>query len=228
MQVKYLPEKTIEAEVQTLLAECGVTEPPIPVDDILENHLGFSLDLDDLCRRLGVGDALGAAYLDTRQVFIDQSLDPYEDPDMEGRYHFTVAHEIGHVRLHSQYLSGAMTRPSIICRQSEARERGELQANLFAASLLMPKSMVLEALRNCRGKTHVILFGDVRAAVREWVARWEDAPGALEHCLGARVSSRYLSPIFRVSIQAMWIRLNKLGLVHEGEPRSLTFCKDCG
>ncbi|MBK8008612.1 MAG: ImmA/IrrE family metallo-endopeptidase [Rhizobiales bacterium] len=31
---------------------------------------------------------------------IDDSLDPEENPSMLGRYRFTLAHEIGHWRLH--------------------------------------------------------------------------------------------------------------------------------
>ena len=36
---------------------------------------------------------------------IDRSLDPGENPSMQGRYRFGVGHEIGHWRLHRVYVA---------------------------------------------------------------------------------------------------------------------------
>jgi len=81
----------------------------IPADEILETFLGLSLGFEDLGRRLGVPDTdiLGALWVDRREVLIDQSLDPYDHPEMEGRYNFSVGHEVGHWRLHRQYVAEA-------------------------------------------------------------------------------------------------------------------------
>lgn len=62
-------------------------------------------------------------------VDIDQRLEPDENPEMEGRYYFSVGHEIGHWRLRRQYLRNAdgqaamftdrEPEPTVICRTSQ-------------------------------------------------------------------------------------------------------------
>ena len=112
INVKFLSEKQIERNAQALLEAYfqKLRKPiqvPVPAEDILELHLGLSLDFDDLQAVLNIPDVLGALWADKREVFIDQSLEPTEHPEMEGRYHFSVGHEIGHWRLHRQYLTNA-------------------------------------------------------------------------------------------------------------------------
>ncbi len=65
INVKYLSEQQIERDALGLLEayfhELG--QPiriPIPADEILETHLGLTLDFDDLQTLLGVPDVLGA------------------------------------------------------------------------------------------------------------------------------------------------------------------------
>src|SRR5688500_5216775 len=97
MEVRYLSKDNIENQAARLLAEYNVAHglrlvAPIPVEELLERHLKLTLDFDDLHTRLGVprsGDepeVLGALWADSREVFIDQSLDPFENPMIEGRY----------------------------------------------------------------------------------------------------------------------------------------------
>ncbi len=65
----------------------------------------------------------------------------YNDAAPEGRQHFTIAHEIGHVVL------GHMTKGHyLLCRVKKGqRGEDEIQANQFAARLLAP-ACVLDAL----------------------------------------------------------------------------------
>lgn len=60
-----------------------------------------------------------------RRVFIGGNLDPDESPEQEGRYRFTLAHEIGH-----RYL---LTSPQ---RIAEFRCRDEATARLCPGALL--------------------------------------------------------------------------------------------
>ena len=106
INVKYMSEQQIERDALGLLEAYfhDLGQPiqiPIPADEILETFLGLSLGFDDLGRLLGVPDTdiLGALWVDRREVLIDQSLDPYDHPEMEGRYNFSVGHEAGHWRL---------------------------------------------------------------------------------------------------------------------------------
>jgi hypothetical protein len=105
--VPYLSEYEIECAASLLLREVGLGSKRyctniVPVESILERHLKLSLDFDDLHTKLGVPisddgpEILGAIWIESREVFIDQSLDPDANPAMEGRFRFTVGHEIGH------------------------------------------------------------------------------------------------------------------------------------
>ena len=144
-------------------------------------YLGLSLDFDDLGFRLGIpnADVLGALWVDRREVFIDQSLDPYEHPDMEGRYNFSVGHETGHWCLHRPYIANAAaqsamfndseTEPTVICRTSQAKERIEWQADYFSSCFLMPRQNVLEAWSDRFGSLKPIIYADI--AEQNWTRR---------------------------------------------------------
>jgi len=215
INVRFLSDQQIEQDTQALLAaychqQGKALRNPVPVDDILETHLGLSLDFDNLQKMLGIPDVLGALWVDKREVFIDQSLDPYEYPDMEGRYHFSVGHEIGHWCLHRPYLANAGTQadmftdgepqPAVICRTSQAKERIELQADRFAACLLMPSRLVQKCFDPTRYQSLT------RSEIIDYVV-----PN--------------LAGDFAVSRRAMRIRLENLGLLqvdHSVEQYQLT------
>src|SRR5262249_36944579 len=131
----------------------------------------------DLHRRLGISrgglpgsepDIFGAIWLESGEIVIDESLDPEERPWVEGRYRFTLAHEGGgHWRLHPRLvqsnsvhglLFGDRPQPTVVCRSSQAKERVELQADLYASCLLMPRILVREAWRNTFGNDYPRIF----------------------------------------------------------------------
>ena len=152
IKVKYLTEDEIEKDAKLLLAEYEDTigEPiklPVPVDDITTYHLALRLGFDDLHKTLNrpmlrsQPDILGAIWVEKELVLIDQHLNPKNNPSMLGRYRFSVAHEIGHWRLHRSYVARdanqtflfeTSTEPTVICRASEEHEPIEWQANFFA------------------------------------------------------------------------------------------------
>src|SRR3954466_11240959 len=101
LKVPYLPDPDIEASASALLAEYARRERieirlPVPVESILQDHLGLHLGFDDLPTRLGAPDVLGALWIESAEVIVDQTLDPEERPSVLSRYRFTLGHEIGH------------------------------------------------------------------------------------------------------------------------------------
>ena len=122
----------------TLLRAAWSIEPPIAIDDIIEKHLKIGIDFDDAHEFFGVPrsgfgfepDILGAILFDEKRIVIDESLDPEANPAMEGRYRFTVAHEVGHWRLHRECFSrdrahaslfDSAAPPIVVCRSSQQR-----------------------------------------------------------------------------------------------------------
>lgn len=218
--------KSIETDAGVLLADYARKyhvniQPPVPVEEILEAHLGLTFDIEDLPRLLNVPHVLGATWFRSREVKIDQSLDPTVFPSKLGRYRFTIAHEVGHWELHRQrYLSGegqgsmfAGADHPVICRSSD-RSPLERQADYFAGYLLMPKETVYAAWESARGSRDPYVAADEIADLK---ARWglgEDGQATVE-------VARQMAQVFEVSAQAMQFRLVELGLVRErtAEPR---------
>lgn len=234
MQVKYLPVSLIEEGSLRLLAEYGrrfgeVIVPPVPVEELLESHLELQLSFDDLSKRLGQTDVLGASWIADRAVVIDESLDPTVHPHREGRYRFTVAHEIGHWRLHRALLEAdraqpllfgdAERKPSIVCRGQSRKERIEWQADTFAGFLLMPEIMVRTVWRDVCGCDHPYVAED---EIYDLTVRW----GLAENEQPTVAVSREMARRFNVSGQAMQIRLLGLGLIKtEAAPPDMFSCE---
>src|SRR4051794_5612299 len=112
--VPNLSEEAIERDAAVLLAEFEHARGPvvlqIPIEDIVEKHLRLSLEFDDLQghfdepRASEEGADIRGAISGVGRIVIDESLDPDVYPSKESCYRFTVAHEIGHARLHRQQL----------------------------------------------------------------------------------------------------------------------------
>ena len=231
LRVPYIADETIERDAEALLAQYAhakglEVKAPIPIEDIIEKHLKLHTEFDDLQRRLGVprggagteADIFGAIWFETGEIVIDESLDPEERPSIEGRYRFTLAHEGGgHWRLHRPLdggpgsLFGYARQPTVVCRSSRAKERVELQANLYASCLVMPRKLVRQAW--CQFENdypRVVVPGDTEdemTLIRVFDRMRDDE------------AARRLAWQFFVSPIAMRIRLERLGLLYrEGRP----------
>jgi hypothetical protein len=217
-EVPYLRKEFIESEAAQLLAEYGqehghVTAPPVPVDDIIELHLKLALEIKDLRQLFGFGDVHGAIWFKAQRIGIDQSLDPARHVAKRGRYHFTLAHEAGHWRLHRHLYLRRMDQPDLfddgaakpdyVCRSTEKKKPVEWQADQFAANLLMPRDLVRRAWEEWRGELEPIYLPDLRAQVGNG-----DSDDVV---LGNAV--RPFANVFQVSPEAMRIRLEGMELV---------------
>jgi len=219
----FVPKESIEADTLVLLGEYGrryavAMKPPIPVEEIIEAHLGLRFDFADLPRLMNIPNVLGATWFRDRKVKIDQSLDPSVFPDKLGRCRFTVAHEIGHWALHRhKYLSTegqatmfACDENPVICRSND-KSQLEWQADSFAGCLLMPKDMVFDQWEAIHGNRKPYVAIDEIADLK---ARWglgDDERPTVD-------VARQLAPVFEVSAQAMQIRLVDLRLVRTKAP----------
>jgi hypothetical protein len=224
-KVPYLPKQHIEDEASLLLAEYGrvhgvVTGPPIPIDDIIEVYLRLTVEFKEMQKLFGLGDVHGALWVNQQLVGVDTSLDPECYPGKRGRYHFTLAHEAGHWRLHRRHyqrpkdqpllkLEG-IAQPEYVCRSSDTSPI-EWQANFFAACLLMPRDMVKRAWHEWHGSIDPIYLTDLRA---------ESSNDATDEMLLENVV-RPLAVQFHVSAEAIRIRLEELRLLLRKKVASL-------
>jgi hypothetical protein len=248
IKVPFLAEDQIERDAEALLAQyqhkraCRIVLP-VPIEDIVEKHLKLRVEFDDLHLSLGVprtggqdADVLGAIFFDGRRIVIDESLDPEENPDKEGRFRFTLAHEGGrHWRLHRHLfakdsaqrpLFDAPSPPSVVCRSSRAKESIEWQADFYAACLLMPRRLVFDAWRERCGSVRPFIYETNRRnpAFNPSRSNWISLGGAMaspgqEHQFAFNKIAREFAQVFCVSVEAMRIRLENFGLLLRDFPR---------
>lgn len=176
--------KRAERRAADLLVQCKVTSPPVPVDDLVE-ALGLEV----------VYEPLPA---DTSSVLIrdpsGRRLIGVNASHSSTRQRFSLAHELGHALLHFSEDPPAdgeavVDRPlEVLFRDGLAGQgtnRVEIDANAFAAALLMPEELVKTRLRR----------------------RWQQEP---TRSIELTISD--LADDFDVSPQAMRYRLVNLGL----------------
>jgi len=231
VKVLYLKRSDIEAEAQKLLVEYGrrfeaVVEPPVPVEEIVDCHLGARLQFNDLNDGKKTKTVLGALNTETNEVIIDESLDPFEHPEKEGRCRFTLAHETGHYVLHRPQIIVELEQPSlfgdapsvklIVCRTLSHKDPMEWQADQFAGYLLLPRDMVLKSWQERRGDVQPYIAA---GELSNLSARWRLAENETPTVAIARDMARQ----FKVSGQAMQIRLVELGLIRLKEDQREMF-----
>jgi len=243
--VPYLPEAAIERDSVALLTEYAQARgvpigPPVPIEDIVEKHLKLCIEFDDTHKIFCVprdpgsdADILGAIFFDDARIMVDESLDPEEMPGIEGRYRFTLGHEGGHWRLHRWIfaknpaqgaLFGGPEAPSFICRSSEAKRPEEWQADFYASCLLMPRDLVIDAWQRRFGNTNARMLKrkDRIALPAEMDKEIAVAFRSFEQQRDDERMNEFARPFaqkFRVSMVAMRIRLERLGLLLREVPR---------
>ena len=134
----------IERKAADLLADyyqgCDRQEKlPVPVEVIAEQYLGYDIDIVD-DGLFSDPDYLGGIIFDRNLIQVNAAVEANE-----GRYNFTLAHEIGHHVLHRDiYLAARDDQPcEILCREMGEKPLIEYQADRFAAALLMPAEAVI-------------------------------------------------------------------------------------
>jgi hypothetical protein len=132
--------------------------PPVPIEDIAEHYLGYSIEITD--EGLFVDPyMLGGIDFDEKVIFANASVE-----DHDGRYSFTIAHEIGHHVLHrDSFLEQRQPKAKeILCRDTKQKPQIELEADRFAAAILMPSQSVHDIVEAVGSKPNVATVGQAR------------------------------------------------------------------
>lgn len=217
MNFPFIPDTKIDAEAVRLkvaaLGEQRFRDPRVDLEAILFDYLcerdQLSVDLDaDLPDEDG-DDVLGKTTVEPGRIQVNGRLRPDS-----GRFRFTLAHELGHWILHRPLIlasaqqgglfadSQAGSIPSTLNRSitDPNPPREEVQANLFAAALLIDHDQLrreFTARFGLAGPSHVLRESDVfMVSPREqarFLATFGDKPT--------------LAQVFAVSVEAMAIAL---------------------
>jgi len=165
----------ISKKVGQLLKDGSISVPPVDVESLAK-----SLGLQVLYHPFSDGSEDISGCIIQEQGIVAIGVNSSHHPN---RQRFTVAHEMGHYVLHRATLESVhLTRDF---RSSEGDDDREIEANSFAAELLMPEEMIRERINNAEL--------DVESASK----------------------LTQLARTFGVSQQAMTIRLVRLGILQE-------------
>jgi len=128
----------IAQQAKKLLEQCSIHRPPVKIE-VIARHLGAEIryePFDD--------DVSGVLYRDYHNTII--GVNSLHHPN---RQRFTIAHEIGHLVLHEMEIHvdkgyRVALRNSV---SSRAVDPAEIDANRFAAELLMPERFLERDVR---------------------------------------------------------------------------------
>ena len=123
---------------ESLARACGITRPPVDVERVAR-HLGLKIAYAEL------GEDVSGLLISKGPM----SVIAVQASDSENRQRFTIAHEIAHYYLRHQFEPGehvhvdhghAITPRN--SRSSTGEDLKEIEANQFAACLLMPSPLI--------------------------------------------------------------------------------------
>jgi Zn-dependent peptidase ImmA (M78 family) len=133
-----MTNQRIEQQACMLLAKYSIARAPVPVEQIAVDEGA------QVVRSPSSGQESGFLLRDGHRTLIGLN-----SRDTDRRQRFTIAHELGHLHLHKG-------RPLIVDHSvrvnrrndvsSAATDREEIDANAFAAALLMPEKFIMEAV----------------------------------------------------------------------------------
>lgn len=134
----------------------GTDEIPVQIEAIVE----FRLRIEVIPRAFIKENIDMDGYLsrDMKTIFVDSTL---MNERKYNRYRFTLAHEVGHLVLHSEQIMQSEFRDSedwIRMRDEMAGDDlnwFEFQANEFAGRLLVPRKRLIESVDNIRDKIEI-------------------------------------------------------------------------
>jgi len=128
-----------DRSVLELLKQHGIVKPPVPVEDLARSE-GIQV-----VRTQASGTESGFILRDGKRIVIG-----INSRNSRKRQRFTIAHELGHWRLHHDGRPLIVDHTIRINKRDEvssaATDHEEIQANAFAAALLMPEEMVQAAV----------------------------------------------------------------------------------
>src|SRR5712664_3503178 len=134
-----MPPQRAELLAKRLINDHGIKRPPVPVEE-LASRLGAQISYSPFD-----GDLSGMVFRDEAKIII--GVNSLHHPN---RQRFTIAHEIGHMLLHKGQEVHVDRAYRVSLRNdlsSKAVSPEEMEANAFAAALLMPEGMLVQDLR---------------------------------------------------------------------------------
>ena len=177
---------------------------PVPIEAIADNHYGIRIEAQDSLERFATRRHLyvSGVLLRTRGLMLVDALEAARAP---GRRRFTIAHELGHLVLHDgsgpRFGKPEPDTSTVVERRAQhhlypaalAYPPLELEANAFAAGMLMPAPLLRASGIRCPVRLAEACGVSVAAAEKRLeYLHWRDccARGPSAHTADNRPSTR--------------------------------------
>lgn len=171
----------IERFIETMLMEHKIFKPSVPIDKLVKKSK-VNLKFGDL------GEVSGLLVRDGNSATIGVN-----DQHPPTRQRFTIAHEFGHFLLHAGIFAHYDRDYRVNYRSAESSQATnieEIEANFFAASILMPKNFL--------DTDEALLALDNDAEVNRLALRYNVS----RHAMSLRLANLYGNPIQVVRLPA--------------------------
>ncbi len=137
--MRFIADEDLErAAIDFLKTHHPTLSIPVPIEHILTKNLKIKMvPVGDLKSDFGIDGCLSR---DMKYVYVDT----YLMMNVEFRTRFTIAHEIGHLTLHSSYINDLQPtdvmnwKQLVLAESQRAWSRMEYQAHQFAGCCLVP------------------------------------------------------------------------------------------
>ncbi|WP_042198100.1 ImmA/IrrE family metallo-endopeptidase [Paenibacillus camerounensis] len=193
----YLSPEQLENIALHVLYDFGIncdeqsTPMAIPIEEIIEFHYGLDFSWEPIDHFDSSGVVMAAIIPSQKKIIMnDTQKDLFSEKI--GTMKFTMAHELGHWVLHVDDKENQQTVLSLegdskvfYCRSSSVKPPVEIQADMFAGAILMPKPVMQKAIANLKSTGKI-----------------------------AMPSLYWLAQLLNVSISALCYRLKQLDLLY--------------
>lgn len=125
----------------------------VPIEEIIEFHFDLEILWDNVNYYDPEGLIMAAIVPSKRRIIMNESYRHLFEEKI-GTMHFTMAHELGHWVLHADtnenQLELSVEKDTFYCRSARQKSSFEYQADMFAGSILMPQSIISEAVNKIK------------------------------------------------------------------------------
>ena len=165
MTIPFITSHAMEKKTTQVLVDNGYCIDwngmikPVEIDHIIEFHYGLTTVWKDLDYLSDDGTVLAAIIPEEQTIFLNESKQDLFEEKI-GTENFTLGHELGHWVLHvTRQGSGKQLTlfemENFYCRGRFNNTTEEIQADMFAARLLMPGTIIRGIVQEIKNKGNV-------------------------------------------------------------------------
>lgn len=167
---RFISPDEMEQITSKILMEAGINTEwigkveSVDIDSLIEFKYNLNISWENIDHLDVESEILAAISPATQTIIMNESKKAFF-VDKMGTMNFTKAHELGHWVLHVQGLAERLTSVSnknvYYCRDYSKKEPEEVQADMFAANILMPRKVITGALEELVSKNGKVKFADL-------------------------------------------------------------------